>query len=583
MWMLGQSDSQMAKLGTNRVDTYLRIHKLLFQEDEQHRWFTLGIRRMVENQITVFLGSASSGKTTLMAVMPLIDFFCFPHTSLSLISSTDKRSLELRVWGRVKELYNRAKSKFPWLPGYVLESAMAITPDDIDDDNEMARTINKGIVCVPCVSGGRFVGMSKFQGVKPPNSPGKLDGKLAHYGDEAALMQPSFLDAYTNWMVNQNFKGCMGGNPLDLAEPLCTAAEPIAGWDSFVDTEKTQEWKSKFYNAHVVAFDGRDNPNKDFPGTRYPFLISDKLLESVASTHGKDSWQWFSQCIGKPSKNMVSWRVITMTLCQKHKAFDDVVWKGTERTKLYAIDLAYGSGDRCVGMELQFGEDAYGQTVIDCSEPEIIPIRLNSSMEPEEQIAAFAKEKLDMLGIPSENCFYDSFGIGTIGHAFSKVFKDKSPIPVNAGGKPTDRPVRHDLFHEVKNEYGMIEKRLKKCSEHYSKFLTELWFSTREAIESEQVRNLPKEVAQEGQMRMYSIVAGNKIEIEKKEDMKERIKKSPDLMDTFAIGVEGARRLGFQITRIGIIDKSEDSTDNFMQAEMEEFENAIKSRLLVHD
>jgi hypothetical protein len=38
----------------------------------------------------------------------------------------------------------------------------------------------------------------------------------------------------------------MGGNPTDISDPLCTAAEPVGGWDSFIDTGKTQEWTSRW-------------------------------------------------------------------------------------------------------------------------------------------------------------------------------------------------------------------------------------------------------------------------------------------------------------------------------------------------
>ena len=46
-------------------------------------------------------------------------------------------------------------------------------------------------------------------------------------------------------------------------------------------------------------------------------------------------------------------------------------------------------------------------------------------------------------------------------------------------------------------------------------------------------------------------MAGNKVEVESKDDMKQRIRKSPDLYDWFAIAVEGARQRNFKIQRIG--------------------------------
>lgn len=572
IWKKGE---QTFGLGLTRH--YLNCHKLIWPEDDQHRWLEIGMRSMCERKISVFLGPASSNKTYLFAAHALITFWTFPETSFGLISSTEKRSLEIKVWGRVKGLFNRGRRRFDDLPGFILETSMAITPDETDDENEVARELNRGIVCVPCVSGGRFVGMGKFQGAKPPHTPGKNDGHLTHYGDEAAVMQPSFLDAYANWMVSDGFKGVMGGNPTDISDPLCTAAEPMGGWDSFVDTGKTQEWDSRWYDAHVVAFDGRDTPNNDEPRNRFPYLITQRFIDLMKKTHGENSWQYFQQAVGKPSKNMVSDRVITIGLCEQHGAFKDVVWLGPPRTRLYVVDPAYGGGDRCVGGEMEFGLNTNNETTLSVGDPEIIPIRLDSALSAEDQIAQWMFDRSQQLGIGPDNMAYDSFGRGTLGFALAKVFGSNCPIPIDSGAPTTERPVRFDLY--VEEKVGM--KWLKTCKEHYSKFITEMWFSTREAIESNQIRNLPFEVAQEGQLRLFKIVAGNKVEVESKKDMKERVKKSPDLYDWFAIGVELARRLGFKIERIGrdAQGASEDDEDWF-DTEAKQWNDAIKSGLL---
>jgi hypothetical protein len=560
------------------VKHYLAAHKLIWPEDDQHRWFVLGLTRICENKVTVFLGAASTNKTYLFTVHALINFWVFPQTSLGILSTTDIISLERKVWGRLKKMFNRGRERFSWLEGFVLDSKRQITPDDIDDENEVARTLDHGIGTVACVSNGRFVGMGKFQGSKPPNSPGKNDGIMVHYGDEAAVMESSFLDAYANWMVNDGFKGVMGGNPTDISDPLCTAAEPRGGWDSFIDTGKTQEWTSRWYDAHVVAFDGRDTPNNDEPKNRYPYLITQKFIDLMASTHGLDSWQYFQQAIGKPSHGMVSNRVITIGLCEKHHAFESAAWKGTARTKLFSCDPAFGGGDRCVGGECEFGEDKDGNIIFAVGTPEIIPIRLNCGIEPEDQIAEFIFNQHKRLNIPPENFFYDSFGRGTLGNSFAKKFGSTCPIPVDSGAPTTERPVRFDLFIDEKNG----ERRLKTCKEHYSKFVTEMWFSTREAIESNQVRNLSMPVAQEGQLRLFRIVAGNKVEVESKDDMKERVKKSPDLYDYFAIALEGARRLGFRIERIGREVQSSKPDEDYFDKEVKEWDAAINAGLLKH-
>lgn len=578
LYMIRQNDEFIRSKNTTRAELYLKIHSTLWPEDDQHRWFTLGMTRIVENQITVLVGSASSAKTHTMSCHALITFFANPQNSFGMISSTEKRSLEIKVWGRVKGLYNRAKRRFPHLPGYVLDSMMAITANDIDDENDIARQLNSGLICIPCVSGGKFVGMSKYQGAKPPHTPGKSDGLLAHYGDEAAVMQHSFLDAYANWTVNgAAFKGVMAGNPTDISDPLCTASEPKDGWDAFIDTGKTQEWTSKWNKAHVIAFDGRDTPNND-GGKQFPYLITKKFVDALAETHGLDSWQYYQQGIGKPSRGMVSNRVITVDLCERNRAFESVIWSGSPITNLYSCDPSFGGGDRCMFMKLRMGTDIEGKQILDCGKQEEIQIKINSRMEASEQIAAFIKDKSDKEGVPAENIFYDSLGSTQLGFAFAKVFGANCPVPVESGGKPTERPVRFDLYIIDHSPNGTTSKRLKTCREQYSKMVDELWWSTREAVESQQIRGLSRDIVQEGQYRLYEIVAGDKICLESKADLKERLSKSCDQYDCFAIGVEGARRKGFKIQRIGADVKTESSKNNWLEDLKKKRDKMFKSK-----
>jgi hypothetical protein len=244
---------------------------------------------------------------------------------------------------------------------------------------------------------------------------------------------------------------------------------------------------------------------------------------------------------------MVASRVITRELCRIHGAHDPVLWKGTVRTKLYACDPAYGGHDRCVGMPLEFGLNADDRQVIKLHPWELIPVKAKATQTPEDQIATYIKERTVELGIPTTNIFYDSFGKGTVGAAFARVFGFEVPVPIDSGANTTERPVRYDLY--VADIHG--GRRLKKCVEHYSKFVTEMWFSVRECIESNQLFELTEDVMMEGCQREYYIVTGNRIEVEPKDDMRERTERSPDLFDCLAVGVEGARQRGFKIERIG--------------------------------
>lgn len=574
--MIRMGAERLKAIGSSLFTHFKAAQTLVWPEDDHHRWSDLALRSFCENDITVMMGSGDSNKTYSMARFILIDYWAFSEETLWLISSTEYRGAELRIWGAVKTLFNRGKERFPWLAGQVLESMHAITTDEIDDDQEMARSLRKGLILVPCKKGNQYVGLSAFIGVKSP--------RLRHAGDEVQAMAEGFLNAYANWYGKPDFKGLMAGNPTDPMDPLCVAGEPEAGWDTFVDTEKTQTWRSTFFNASVIAFDGRDSPNFDFPADqplKYPYMIGRKKLEAVEKTWGKDSWQYFNQCIGKPNVSLALWRVITKQLCAQHRAHEQVVWNDSNITTIYALDPAYGGGDRCVGMRLDFGKDVDGIDCVRFYEPEIIPISVRIAVSPEDQIARQVKTRADELGIGPENVFWDSFGKGTLGAAFARVFGEKTPVPIDSGGSPSSRPVRYDLYvEETDPRSGRTTKRLKRADEHYSKRVSEMWFSVRELIEGEQSRELPKAAMLEGCQRIYRIVKGNKTEVEPKEEMMERTGKSPDLFDTVAIGVEGARQLGFKIRRVGSDVKPKKKPVNRIAADAQALYKLVTSKQL---
>ena len=548
-----------AKNGTSLFDHYKAAQMILWPDDHHHRWSDLTLKSILDNQVTVLMGPGDSNKTYSMVRFALVDFFAFPNNTLSIVSSTDSRGLELRIWGKMKDLFNRAKEFRDDLPGVVVDYLKCITPDEIDKSGQQARTINKGIICVPCVATGDNSGLGRYIGIKPPNSPGKHDGRLRHYGDECQAMKPTFLDAYSNWMGKPDFKGVMSGNPTDTLDPLGKAAEPLDGWDNFPEPKKTTTWRSRFYNACVVNLVGSDSPNFDYDRNqppKFPELISWLKIEAVAKTWGKDSIQYYSQCIGVMKPGFDGKRVITRELCRANRASEQVIWDGGERTQVYAIDPAYGGGDRCSALHVEFGVSTEGVQTILMHEPKIIPINVNLAESPEEQIAKFVYADTVELGIPSENIFYDAFGKGTVGFSFAKVFGLNPPVPVESGGSPSARPVRHDLFVTDKNG----TTRLKRCDEHYKKKISELWFSVRYIIECGQMRGMTQETIDEGCLREYMVVENGKFEVESKKDMKERIGRSPDLMDVAAIACEGCRQRGFKIRRLN--ENSQDSKPN---------------------
>ncbi len=208
---------------------------------------------------------------------------------------------------------------------------------------------------------------------------------------------------------------------------------------------------------------------------------------------------------------------------------------------------------------IEFGKDVDQNLVLLVNPPKVIQLNASDPREIEDQIADRVSDDLVAANIDPSNCFYDSFGKGTVGFSFARKFGMNSPVPVDSSARCSQRPVRDDLY--IKDDKRR-ERRLKLCAEHYSKFVTEMWFSVRYTIEAEQLRGLPEDVMIEGCSRVYYTVPGqmgDRIEVEPKEDMKERLGRSPDLFDWLAIAIEGARQRGFRIAKLA---NTESETSN---------------------
>lgn len=533
--------SSGVECGLGLFDHYLNLQKLLWPHKKWHRWNLLLLKSFIENRIVGVLGCASSGKTKESADWALTNYFIWPHETTVMISSTDSRSLELRIWGEIKKAWILAKDVDETLAGHVIGSKQMITTDGKDAE---ARDFRNGIIGIPAVQNGTFVGIGKLVGIK--------NTRIIMVGDEMQFMSLSLFDSVANLNKNAGFQCIALGNPKDRMDPLGKIAEPCeedGGWEGQEEPEKTTCWKTRFGGGIAVNLVGTDCPNFDVPrGTPppFPFLITPEQIEEDEKFYGRDSLQFSMMNKGVMPKESVSRRVITRSMCEKFHAMDEPVWEGDKRTRIAGLDAAYGAvgGDRCMFMEMDFGPDRTGKQIIACiGNPVVVPVSVRNVGLPEDQIVIFVKAECERRGIPPENVFYDSTGRGTLMASFARLWS-VAVNPVEFGGKATNRPVAADST--------------KTCYEHFSKFVSELWFAVRMAIEADQFRGLPEDAMNEGCMREWQLVSGGRVEIEPKEKTKLRMGRSPDIFDCVVTTLEGARRRGFQIAKLGGERRSRD-------------------------
>lgn len=557
---------------------YERMRNIIWPKLDDHRWHRLCRDEILNNKIVVLLGAASTGKSHSPSWIRLCEYFCFPEETCVLISSTHIDGLRLRIWAEITMLWEQAVNKYPRLPGHLIDSKLLIATDnlkenDIDDDR-MARDWRKGIKGVPCVQNGKFVGLGKFIGIKQK--------RMRLIADECSLMGSSFLSACANLENNESFAATFMGNPNEVADPLGRAAEPRDGWASHMEPKKTEVWDTKFMNGRCVNLVGTDSPNFD-PETRdkYKYLINSKKIANTLSFFPKDSVEYYSNCVGVMKVGILSRRIVTKEMCIQFKAMEDAVWEDDQQTRICGLDAAYG-GDRCQLGHAEFGAARDGGMILKIFPAVTIPIIIRDDMIAEDQIATYVKVYCSTWNIPPENFYHDSTGRGSLGTSLARIWSNLCN-PVEFGGRPTKRPVSLDLF--ILDEHTG-ERRLKRCDEHYDYFVAELAYSVRYVIEGGQMRNLPSDMMEELCLRKWDKVRGDKIAVEPKNGtatkpgFKQRVGYSPDLADLASILVEGARRRGFDIKKLGVA-KEDGSDEDWFESENTMYNDAIKKNLLV--
>lgn len=545
-----KSPTTGATLGAPLAVLYRAMQSYLWPDDDHHPWSDLMLDTILAQRITVVQGPKDCSKTHTIAKFALTDYFSFPDNTLILMSSTDIRGLELRVWGDLKDLFQRAKQVWPEAPGYPMDSLHGIFTDRLDETSNL-RDMRKGIICIPCLeSGGQWKGLEKYTGIKQK--------RRRLLGDEVQFMELPYLTSLAN-LNKRDFKGVFVGNPTsDPLYALDRLAEPIGGWDSLGEVTKTDTWPNKMGGITIQLY-GPDSPAITSPG-KYPYLIDEKDIDYIVKFWGKDTAEYWNQAAGIRSSNVSLRRVLTRDMAVQFRAQTEVIWKGTPTTKVIGIDAAYG-GDRCVAVPLEFGLDIDGTQVAAFEEPIIVPVVVYPSTVPveertiaEDQIANFIKAMGERLDVPPQNVFFDATGRGSLGTAFARVWS-AAVNPVESGGNPTRRPVCSDLF--ILDDKTK-QRRLKRADEHYSKLVTEYWFSLRYAVEGQQIRQLPNSVLDELCAREWTLVRGDRRELEAKDDTKKRLGRSPDMADAATFALEGARRLGFVISRLETLSAHEE-------------------------
>lgn len=472
----------------------------------------------------IFSGCGAAGKTFAVGLFSFFWWLADINNSNVHLTSTTAKSVGLRIWPVIQDLYRWAgESLGP--AGNLVDSEKCL---------QASRGDKKHAIFAKAVGEGNpHKAAANIQGVHLPRMLVMLD--------EATEVQPAILIALQNLEKGaRDLIVVKVGNPLSRFDCLGQSMEPAGGWSSV--TVDSEEWTCKS-GALCLHFDGHKSPNVKAGKTIHPKIYT---WENYLADQRKDqnTIEYWMYVRGFPPDDSVSNAVTSEALILKHRARENVTFSHSTRM-LAGLDPAFG-GDKCILFLAEMGEIAGdvvtgkggdGKIGIQLLETMEISVNATDTTPRDYQIARQVIAECKSRGVAPECFGSDATGIGR--GVFAIIFEEWSSkiIRVEFGGKASDLPASTDdprPSHEV-----------------YDRRVTELWFSIRQFVVAEQIYGMTVALIRQLSNRRYQMV-NRKNAIETKEIFKSRHGHSPDEADALSVVIEVARRLGALATSGGV-------------------------------
>lgn len=536
--------------GESKYQHFRTICEIWWPSFEWHRWAIWCAKRICENRICGFTGSASSAKSTIMVLYGLVSYIADPDNTIIFVVTTTRTDADTRIWREYKQRFNELVRG--GLTGFrVVQRQYQI----VQNGGAQARDGN-GIHLVAAGDKDRDNALQKLQGVK-------ASGKLILELDEGQDCSHDVFRAATNLANNAGFEFKCAGNAANRLDPHGIFCTPKLGWASI--TAESKEWEIEIEGIPgiCVHLDGYDSPNFDdrtdiswnddgdpvfskynpsIPD-RYPYIKRTDRVKAELETKGVKDPDFWRQCRGFwPPSDVDTENIYPQADLVRYGAMErDVVWL-MPPTEQLGIDPARGGEDRFICTHTKYGICKIGG--VDRQFPvlfeeavyelKIIGDTENSSQQ--RNMVLKCKELADRLGIPARNVAVDCTSLDPIAGHFRDNWS-KEILFVDFQGVPSDKTYNKTETYTD----GPKKGQLKTCRDMFDRRVSELWFIGKEFMRNRQLAGISPDTAREMSLRKYESKSGKKC-VEPKKKMRERMKGvSPDRGDGLMICLELAR------------------------------------------
>jgi hypothetical protein len=487
--------------------------------------------------VTGLAGGTDSGKSYDMAAWALVNWFVDPLNTMVIVVSTSKIDAKQRIWAALVKMYREAHA-VGIAAGRLIESM-----DIIKLSDEEGKAIDASVGVSDASSIMLLAAGDEYKDDAQKRLQGKKNRRIVLVIDELQDCSSSVInEAIWGFKGAQELHVVGAGNPSSIFDPHGKFCEPIKGWMS-VD-EETPNWKIKVAGIEGLAlrFDSeKDNPNQQSfdkgKGLRYPFLPKPNDVAIAKKELGELNPQFWRKFRGFwPPADADDCTIVSDVLLARHGALDKPIWDGTPKD-IAGIDPSYTEGgDRFVFSHMKWGKLISGKWAIALEKQYVLNRRAGSQEDFQYEMIQQIHDLSIKLGIPNQWMGVDA-SAGGIFWSIGERELLRGWHAVSFAGAASDLPV--SAQYAMRNE---VTGKPQVGKELFHNMSSELCFVSRYFLECEQLKGVTPDLAWEMTQRKY-VRRTRKIIIESKTDMKKRIGKSPDLFDSFSVGLFVARKV----------------------------------------
>lgn len=461
-----------------------------------------------------FAGCSSSGKSDGVALYGLMEYWARPTDTFFVVMSTTKQDARMRIWKSVTQLFGQAIEK--GCPGKLIDSDGYIK--GVDPKGNLWR--NSGVVLKAAGKQDADEAAKELLGIKNPN--------VVVAADEFNELGIGILNtAFENMTSNDRLKFAGMANPDKVSDPFGELCEPEGGWKSI--TEEDERWETKY--GVCRRFIAEKSPRIVEPdGEKFYWQPDKEYCERIANRRGgtrSRGYYRFVKAFWCPdgAANSVYSEAEFLNGCALE--LREPSWD-KHPTPLSSLDPSFSrNGDRS---QMAIGKAGMvnGKTHLHiCLEQQILEDITDGNVPMTHQVVRQWKEYSIDYEVKPAYAVLDNTGAGTpLGHV---VDLEWSPATnkINFQSKPSGRKV---VFRNSDCQY--FNKN------------SELWIQAKELIRSNQISGISKETMAEMVEREYHTKESRLLRVEGKDEVKKRLKRSPDRADALLLLIDRALSSG---------------------------------------